>query len=155
MARRLIFGCGLLLCAVVASCSDGTGPAESLVIAVSPDTVHINGVVPVPVGYTERYAAAGQSKIWIAPIDLETEVAAGKWGPSVDPNNLYLQAALGDAQWIAVTNGDFGGAKTFWVPWVAGRYRLRQRFQMTAQNATTGSGEVYVATSNVFVVASP
>jgi hypothetical protein len=88
-------------------------------------------------------------------VDLETEVAPGTWGPLVDPNNVYLQPALGDAPWTAVTNGDFGGTKTFWVPWVAGRYRLRQRFQVAAPNATQATGEVFVATSNVFVVASP
>jgi ABC-type uncharacterized transport system auxiliary subunit len=62
MARRLFLCCALLLCAVIASCSDATAPAESFIIAVSPDTVHINGIVPVPVGYVERYRPTARAR---------------------------------------------------------------------------------------------
>ena len=148
-------GCALLLCGVAASCSDATAPSGTLVIVVSPDTVHLGqGLVPPFVSYTEHVLSIGQKKIWITMPELETEVAPGKWSPLVDPNNLYLQPALGDAV-VAATSSDLSGVRSLYVPTVPGRYRLRQRFQLTALNATDATGPFSEATSNVFVLATP
>jgi len=154
--RRLIFGCGLLLCGAVASCSDATAPTGSLFIVVSLDTLHVGqNVVPPPLTYRERLVSLGRPKIWLAMPEVEAEVTPGKWQPLVDPNNLYLQAALGDAA-VPFTAVDLGGERTLYLPLVRfvapTRYRLRQRFQLTAASATQPSGEVLVATSNPFVV---
>lgn len=93
----------------------------------------------------------GQSKVWVTGPDMETEVAPGKWQLlGGNPDNLYLQAALGNA--TAPTNSELGAVRTmyFYVP--QGRYRLHQRYQVTAASASQPFGEVFVATSNVFVV---
>ncbi|HEX7977981.1 MAG TPA: hypothetical protein VF461_05225 [Gemmatimonadaceae bacterium] len=160
MARRLCFTGLLLLCGAIASCSDSTAPAATFLIVVSPDTVHLSqNVVPRLASYTERLVSAGQSKVWITAPDVETEVAPGKWQAAVqstDPNNLYLQGALGDATvWTPVTDSDLAGTRTFYVPLGPGRYRLRQRFQVTAPSATQATGEISEATSNPFVVVTP
>jgi hypothetical protein len=159
--RRLLFGGALLLCGVVASCSDATAPVGTLVIEVSPDTVRdpSQGVVPQLIAYTERYVGAGQPKIWldIGP-EVESEVTPGVWrtvaGFGSDPNNLYLQPALGDA-WAAVTKDDLRAERSTYAPMTPGRYRLRQKFRLTAPSATEPAGEILEATSNVYVVMAP
>ena len=159
--RRLLFGIALLLCGVVASCSDATAPVGTLVIEVSPDTVRdpSQGMVAQLVTYTERFVGAGQPKIWLnfRP-DVESEVTPGVWrtvaGFGSDPNNLYLQAALGDA-YAAVTKEDLSAQRSTYAPMAPGRYRLRQKFRLTAPNATEPTGEILEATSNVYVVVAP
>jgi hypothetical protein len=156
MMRRLIFGSGLLLCGVIASCSDASAPTASLFIVVSLDTLHVGqNVVPPPITYRERLVSLGRPKIWVTMAEVEAEVTPGKWQLLVDPNNLYLQAALGDAA-VPFTAGDLGGERTLYLPLVRfvapTRYRLRQRYQLTAPDATLPTGEVLVATSNPFVV---
>lgn len=157
--RRLLFGGALLLCGVVASCSDATAPVGTLVIEVSPDTVRdpSQGVVPQLITYTERFVGAGQPKIWLdfGP-DVESEVTPGVWRSVTksDPDNLYLQPALGDA-WAAVTKDDLRAERSTYAPMTPGRYRLRQKFRLTAPSATEPAGEIFEATSNVYVVVKP
>lgn len=155
MARRLLFGCVMLLCGAIASCSDATAPSGTLLMVVSPDTVHFGlGIVPPYVTYRERIVSVARTKVWIAPPDVETELSPGQWSGSTDPNNQYLQAALGNPSvWSAVTNADLVGVRSIFVRLVAGRYRVRQQFRVSAPDATQATGEVFVATSNPFVVA--
>jgi hypothetical protein len=154
MARRLIFGCGLLLCGVIASCTDSTAPTATLLIEVSPDTVHIGqGVVPQFITYSERLVSVVQAKVWITIPQLETEVTPGKWQALVDPNNVYLQPALGDAS--PVTSSDLSGVRSLYVPLVPGRYRVRQQYKVSAPNATDATGSFFMATSNPFIVVTP
>lgn len=152
MARRLFFGWVLVLGTLVASCSDATAPEAAFLIAVSQDTVHLyqGGVQPF-ITYRERFVSVDQSKVWVTGPELEAEVTPGKWQLlGGNPDNLYLQAALGNA--TAPSNSDLGALRTmyFYVP--QGRYRLLQRYQVTASSATQRSGDVFVATSNAFVV---
>ena len=155
MARRLFFGGVMLLCSLVASCRDATAPEAGLLITVSPDTVHIGqAVVPPFIRYTERFVSAGSSKVWITTPALESEVTPGKLQTLNDPNNLYLQAALGDA-WAAVTGNDLAAERTFYVPIAPGRYRLRQQFRVTSPSTADVTGDIFVATSNPFVVVTP
>jgi hypothetical protein len=155
MLRRLFFGGVTLLCSLIASCRDSTAPGASLLITVSPGTVHVGqAVVPPFIRYTERFVSPGASKVWITTPELESEVTPGKWQTLTDPNNLYLQAALGDA-WAAVTSNDIAAERTFYVPIAPGRYRLRQRFRTTEGSMTDVAGDIFVATSNPFVVVTP
>ena len=149
MARRLMFGCVALLYGAVANCRDATAPAETLSLVVSPDTFRFVQYPPY-VTYTERILSVARTKVWAAPLQVEAEVSPGQWSASADPNNVYLQAAT----WSAVTNADFSGVDSLAVGrLVPGRYRLSQRYQVTAPDATQGPAEVFVATSNPFVVA--
>jgi len=149
MARRLILGCVLLLFGVLASCSDSTAPTETLSLVVSPDTFHFVQYPPY-VTYTERIVSVARTKVWIAPLELEAEVSPGQWNGLGDPNNLYLQAA----SWLAVTNADLSGVDSVAVGRLTpGRYRLRQRYQLTEPDGTQATSQVLVATSNPFVVA--
>jgi hypothetical protein len=155
MARRLFFGGVMLLCSLVPSCRDATAPTTGLLITVSPDTVHLGqAVVPPFIRYTERYVSPASSRVWITTPELEMEAAPGQWQTLNDPNNLYLQAAVGDA-WAAVTSNDLAADRTFYVPIAPGRYRLRQRFRVTGSNATDVTGDIFVATSNPFIVVTP
>ena len=161
--RRLFFGGVLLLCGVVAGCSDATAPLGTLVIRVAPDTVRdpSRGVVPQLITYTARFVGAGQPKIWIAyRPDVESEVTPGVWRSVTesDPNNVYLQPALGDptlGAWVALTKDDLGTERSAYVPMTPGRYRLRQKFLLTAASATQPTGEIFEATSNPYVVVAP
>ena len=144
---------------MVASCSDATGPVGTLLVEVSPDTVSdpSQGVVPQLITYTERFVGAGHPKIWIdfRP-EVETEVTPGVWRAVTepDPNNLYLQAAAGDT-WVALTKDDLGAERSTYAPMGPGRYRLRQKFQLSAPDATQPTGEILEATSNAYVVVAP
>jgi len=144
--------CLLLLCGVLAGCSDATAPEGTFLVVVSPDTVPLaqgGGMQPF-FTFRERFVSLG-GKVWVASPDMETEVTPGQWRLlNGTPDSLYLQTPLGSM--TSPTNSDLGAPRTiyFFVP--PGRYRLRQRYQVTASNATQGTGEVFVATSNVFVV---
>jgi len=155
MGRRVFFGCALLFGGLIAGCSDATAPAATLVIVVSPDTIHVaQSAVPTFVNYTERLVSAGASKVWIGIPEVETEVTPGVWqGPTNDPNNLYLQPALGEV-WVPVTSADFGSDRDLSIAVVPGRHRIRQRYRVTAPNATT-TGDILEVMSNPFVVVTP
>lgn len=150
MARRLFVCCVALLCGVVASCSDATAPDGGFLVVVSQDTVHLNQGAQPFITFRERFVSAVPNKVWVIYPELEIEVTPGKWQLLSNPDDLYLQAALRSA--TASTNSDLGASRTmtFYMP--AGRYRLRQLYQVTASSATQPAGEVFVATSNTFVV---
>ena len=150
MARRLLLSCLLLLCGVIASCSDSTAPAGGVRITVSPDTMHVVEGQAMTLLY--RISSASELKVWPSTPDLEIEATGGDWRAVVDSTAQYLQAALGDATSTA-DNGEIVGVRRVTIG--PGRYRLRLKFQLSALNATQPAGEVSMATSNVFVVVSP
>jgi len=154
MTRRLICGCVLLLGGVIGSCKDTTVPAGS--VRVSPDTVHVAQGQEASFSILQRTPPIDQTRVVQSRLDLESEVAPGEWRPVADVTNPgpYLTGALADASSTAAD-----GVVTTLSPRHAlidpGRYRVRFILQVSTANASSSSSEVFDATSNVFVVASP
>jgi hypothetical protein len=154
MIRWQFSGVLAMAALATAACSDATAPQAAFLIVVSQDTVRLSqgggGSQPF-ITFREQFVPVGQSKVWVTGPYLETEVTPGKWQLlGGNPDNLYLQAVLGNA--TAPTNSELGAERTMYFYVQPGRWRLRQLYQVTASSATQPSGEVFAATSNVFVV---
>jgi hypothetical protein len=151
MSLRYQFVCVLLLCGVIASCSDATAPAGALTIVVSPDTLHLEGG---RTSITYMLRAGARTAVWQVSQGLESEVTPGTWQAVDNSRYSYLQGSLGDASTTAA-NGDAIALGNMTASVDPGRYRLLYSFRVSAPNATQATGDVFVATSNAFVAVSP
>jgi hypothetical protein len=151
MARRVVFGCALLLSGVLACGGDATAPqaAGPLILTVTPDMIGYSADSISDLWFYRQNASGSTLQFWSIESEIQTELTPGAW-TTVKKSGRYTSWPPNTRAETFVAGAKIGGVWSFKVP--TGRYRMHYTFEMAKEDGTTPSGDRRSVDSNPFVV---